>query len=78
MTTFDAFAGGFRAARAESRRVRAARRTRPVTRFASFRRPVLNVAALGAIAAAAWTVALPLGLVATGVALFVLEWMTNE
>lgn len=42
-------------------------------------RPVaLVVAGLGFLAAAAWTVALPLGLVAVGVGLLVLEYLVSS
>jgi hypothetical protein len=40
------------------------------------RRAVLTVAGVGLISAAAWTVAVPLGLAAAGVSLLVLEYLT--
>jgi CHASE2 domain-containing sensor protein len=39
---------------------------------------VLVVAGLGALVAAAWLVAVPLGLAAGGVALLLLEWMVKR
>lgn len=39
---------------------------------------VLTVAGLGCLSAAAWTVALSLGLVAAGLSCLVLEWRVKE
>ncbi|NIS37119.1 MAG: hypothetical protein GWN07_39845 [Actinobacteria bacterium] len=39
---------------------------------------LLSVAGLGFLAAAAWTVALPLGLAATGVALLLIEYRLDR
>lgn len=45
--------------------------------LAVIRTLVLSVAGLGALTAAAWLVAVPLGLAAAGLALLVLEWLTG-
>lgn len=42
------------------------------------RTAVLAVAGFGCLCAAAWMVAVPLGLAAAGVSLLVLEWLTEE
>lgn len=76
MTAFAAVLGaGVKAARAESARRRS---LRAVTGLARFRRPALSVAALGAVTASAWLVALPLGLLVLGASLFVLEALTSD
>lgn len=82
MSTLGAIAVGFRAAR-QSSKVTAARRSGAAT--AGFRLALAKlIAALGtilgltAIVAAAWLVAVPLGLVAAGLAFFVLEWRLSD
>ena len=39
---------------------------------------LLTMAGLGFLAAAAWMVAMPLGLAATGVALLLIEWRVDQ
>lgn len=51
----------------------------PVARAASAaRRAVLTVGGLGLLSAAAWTIAVPLGLAAAGVSLLLVEYLTAE
>jgi len=54
---------------------RAAARLLPT--LAVIRTLVLSVAAFGALTAAAWLVAVPLGLAAAGLSLLLLEWLTS-
>lgn len=42
------------------------------------RTAVLTVGGFGCLTAAAWTVAVPLGLAVAGVSLLVLEWLTSD
>lgn len=46
-------------------------------RWDTIRRAALSLGGLGGLTAAAWTVALPLGLTAAGLSLLVLEWLTG-
>ena len=46
--------------------------------LAGLRTVVLSVAGFGALTAAAWTVALPLGLAAAGVSLLLLEYLGSR
>lgn len=83
MTTFGAIAVGFKAARAAKRQSRIRLGTATVrvgvAKFASkIAQAFGSIAALGCLVAAAWTVALPLGLLAAAVSLFVLEWRLAE
>lgn len=74
MSTLEALGVGLRAARAARREHRSARsiaRARKLSDTA--REHALSVAALGCITAAAWLVAVPLGLLVAGVSFFVLE-----
>ena len=49
---------------------------RKLPRWATVRRAVLTIGGLGLLTAAAWMVALPLGLLAAGVSLLILEALT--
>jgi hypothetical protein len=80
MSTMEFLATGWRAARQASAQARAQRvgtRTRGRL-LAAVVEHGLAVAGLGCFTAAALMVAVPLGLVAAGVALFVLEWRVGE
>lgn len=59
--------------------VRAARlAARALPRARQIRSAVLHIAGLGMLTAAAWTVALPLGLVAGGLSLLILDFLAGE
>ena len=83
MSTIGALAVGFRAAReakARDRTQRAAARARigAATLAAKLSQATGSIIGLGCLTAAAWSVALPLGLLAAGLSAFVLEWRMSE
>lgn len=90
MSTIGALAVGFRAARDAKRQDRAQRALRAAsaasatvrvgmaTLTAKLAQAAGSIIGLGCMTAAAWTVALPLGLLAAGVSAFVLEWRMSE
>jgi len=51
---------------------------RLVVALPRLRAAALSVGGFGCLTAAAWTVAMPLGLAAAGVSLLVLEWLTSD
>jgi len=86
VSTIGALAVGFRAAREAKRRDRTERALRATanvrigaaTLLAKLAQATGSIVGLGCMTAAAWTVALPLGLLAAGVSAFVLEWRLAE
>lgn len=82
MSTLGAIAVGFRAARQSSRTTAASRSGAATAGFrlalAKLIAALGSILGLGAIVAAAWLVAVPLGLVAAGLAFFVLEWRLSD
>lgn len=59
--------------------VRAARlAARTLPRWKQLRTATLSVAGFGCLTAAAWTVALPLGLAAAGVSVLLIEYLTGD
>ena len=82
MSTLGAIAVGFRAARQSSRTTAASRSGAATVGFrlalAKLIAALGSILGLGAIVAAAWLVAVPLGLVAAGLAFFVLEWRLSD
>lgn len=87
MATIDTFSTAFRAERANRRPrrprtpllVRAGRLTaRILPSLHALRTAVLSLTGLGCLTAAAWTVALPLGLAALGVSALVIEYLTSD
>ena len=80
MSTMEAFATGWKSARAASRQRRNERsgvRTRGRL-VAAIAEHGLAVAGLSCFVAATVMVAIPLGLVTAGAALFILEWRVGE
>ena len=65
------------ARRYRRQRRRTERRQRWQARRAKLRAPILPVAGLAALDAAAWTVHLTAGLAAVGLSLLLLEWLTR-
>jgi hypothetical protein len=51
---------------------------RVLPRWKQFRTTVLHLAGFGLLTAAAWTIALPLGLAAGGLSLLVLDYLAGE
>lgn len=82
MSMISVAAIGLRAARKARSESRAAHLRRGGASLAAFgRRMVATLptgAALGCFTAAAWTVALPLGLLVAGASLLVLDWKVND
>jgi hypothetical protein len=82
LSTLGAIAVGFRAARQSSRTTAASRSGAATAGFrlalAKLIAALGSILGLGAIVAAAWLVAVPLGLLAAGLAFFVLEWRLSE
>lgn len=82
MTTIGVVAAGFKAARAASAEARAQRRAARANKAKAAVNANLSVAAelagLGCVTAAAWTVAMALGLLAAGVSFFVVAWQVND
>jgi hypothetical protein len=83
VSTIGALAVGFRAARDAKRASRvgasvASARVNAARIAARLSGAFGTIVGLGSITAAAWTVALPLGLLVAGLSAFVLEWRLAE